>query len=159
MLPAEIRYRIWTLAVVNVGEVIVRCNRCPKPSGKPLSPTTMSLASTCCQIYREVTPIYYSKNVFCLFSPMVDLLWQFAVAIGPANAKSITTLEIPWNFRTGFISLGRQKKQPFSNLKTFWIRNPEAEYEYLVEAWFLNLPESDGDSEKPTTHQAKEPRS
>ena len=110
--PPEIRNRIWTLAVT-VEIVAIRWD-CPKPSGKHISPTTMALACTCRQIYREVTPIYYSKNVF-RFAQSVewDFPWRFAAAIGPANAENITAVVIPFRYREWAVTLF-----PFPNLRT-----------------------------------------
>ena len=113
-LPPEIRNRIWTLAAK--GRIVAIRWDCPRKRGKHLPPTTISLASTCRQIYREVTPIYYSKNAFRFSCAMAeDSPWQFAAAIGPANAASIT-----------FVSINIHEKEwaltqlPFPNLKVLW---------------------------------------
>ena len=119
-LPPEIRNRIWTL-VVTVGIVYIKGD-CPKPSGKHLSPTTIAVAFTCRQIYREVTPIYYSKNLFYFpqYSPM-DLPRRFAAAIGPAYAESITAVEIPCTFQVMLLWQGPPgMRLPFPNLKALW---------------------------------------
>lgn len=77
----------------------------------------MALAFTCRQIYREVTPIYYSENFFHIPSG-INSLREFAAVIGPANAKSITTVEIP--ICPLIVHLSRQQLKelwPFPNLK------------------------------------------
>lgn len=89
--PSEIRNRIWTLVAI-VETVEVPCDSEHRTSGKYDHPTTMALASTCRQIYREVTPIYYSKNMFAFDYTSLDAPRQFAAAIGPANAESMTAI-------------------------------------------------------------------
>ncbi len=116
--PPEIRNRIWTLATVET--VVIKCCFRRDPSGKSLSPTTMALASTCRQIYHEVAPIYYSKNMF-QFAPYETLASPrlFAAAIGPANAKSITAVKIAKYYQTNFLSQDLLRAVlPFPNLKT-----------------------------------------
>ena len=111
-LPPEIRNRIWTVASKG-GRVAIRWD-CPRAYGEHLPPTTMSLGSTCRQIYREVTPIYYSKNAFHFTCGSVTP-WQFATAIGPANAASITLVAIqPSQKELALTQL------PFPNLKVLW---------------------------------------
>ena len=113
-LPPEIRNRIWTFAAK--GRIVFISMHCPRDYGKDLPYTTMSLASTCRQIYREVTPIYYSKNAFYFnFSLAKDFPWRFAAAIGPANAASITFVAI--RHRNAEWALTRL---PFPNLKVLW---------------------------------------
>ena len=113
-LPPEIRNRIWTFAAK--GRIVFISMHCPREYGKHLPYTTMSLASACRQIYREVTPIYYSKNAFYFnFSLTKDFPWRFAAAIGPANAASITFVAIRHrNAELGLTQL------PFPNLKVLW---------------------------------------
>ncbi|KAK0514122.1 hypothetical protein JMJ35_003844 [Cladonia borealis] len=139
VLPPEIRNRIWTLAVVDVEEVIIRCNRSREPSDKHLSPTTMSLASTCRRIYREVTPFYYSENLFHFHHGTIGILREFAAAIGPANAKSITAVEIP--IYPHIMHISRRQLEglwPFPNLKTLvYYEKPEIYGHYRDE---LHLP-------------------
>ena len=113
-LPPEIRNRIWTLAAK--GRIVTIRWDCPRKRGKHLPPTTMSLASTCRQIYREVTPIYYSKNAFRFSGPMAENTpWQFAAVIGPANAASITFVSIDFLEKEWAL-----KQLPFPNLKVLW---------------------------------------
>ena len=125
-LPPEIRSRIWTL-VVKVGTVHIKpdsymTTACPKPSGKQLSPTPMAVAFTCRKIYREVTPIYYSKNVFHFPQDWAfDFPQRFAAAIGPANSESITEVEMPYTFQKILFRRERVDPQlPFPNLKALW---------------------------------------
>ena len=125
-LPPEIRNRIWTL-VVKVGTVHIKADCywnavCPIPSGKHISPTPMAVAFTCQKIYREVTPIYYSKNIFHFprYSPF-DFPHRFAAAIGPANTESIAEVETPYTLHP--ILLMREYLDmhlPFLNLKALW---------------------------------------
>ena len=113
-LPPEIRNRIWTLAAK--GRILAICFHCPREYGENLPPTAMSLASTCRQIYREVTPIYYSKNAFHFTSGVAkDSPWQFAAAIGPANAASITFIAILPHAQEWALT-----QLPFPNLKVLW---------------------------------------
>ena len=121
--PPEIRNRIWTF-VVKVEKIKIRCNTYRKIYRKHLPPTTMALAFTCRQIYREVTPIYYSANLFCFPSGPIDSLRQlkqlrqFAAAIGPENAKSISAMGFPRYFQSLAISRELQKALlPYPNLK------------------------------------------
>ena len=127
--PPEIRNRIWTL-VVTVGIVCIKWD-CPKPSGKHFYPTTMALAFTCRQIYREATPIYYSKNTFRFpqYSP-IELPRRFAAAIGPANAESITAVEILFTFQAMLMLQERLKMATFPNLKALWSYHNVAPYCY-----------------------------
>ena len=119
VLPPEIRNRIWTFAVVDVEEVIIRCNSHRETPGRHLHPTTIALAFTYRQIYREVASIYYSENLFQFHYGAIGILREFAAAIGPANAKSITALEIPIYPHIMHVSQ-RQLEElwPFPNLKT-----------------------------------------
>ena len=119
-LPPEIRSCTWTL-VVKVGIVYIKSD-CPKPSDKHLSPNTMAVAFTCRQIHREVTPIYYSKNLFYFpeNSPF-DFPQRFAAAIGPANAESITEVQILHNFHVMPVLRGpSDMRLLFPNLKALW---------------------------------------
>ena len=116
--PPEIRNRIWTL-VVKVKRVQTRRNSPRKISGKHLPPTTIALAFTCRQIYREVTPIYYSENLFHFPYSAISLLREFAAAIGPANVESITAVEVA--IYPHIMHLSQQQLEelwPFPNLKT-----------------------------------------
>ena len=116
--PPEIRNRIWTL-VVKVDRVVAMYYSGREMSDKPLSPTTIALAFTCRQIYREVTPIYYSENLFHFPHEAISTLREFAAAIGPANAESITAVEI--SIYSHIMQLSQQQLEelwPFPNLKT-----------------------------------------
>ena len=94
-LPSEIRTRIWTLVVEVEIVVIDYGDYRSRQTGRHFFPTTMSLASTCRQMYHEVAPIYYSKNLFHFPHESRLRLSQFAEAIGPTNTESITRVGFP----------------------------------------------------------------
>ena len=138
-LPAEIRNRIWTLVVVKVKRVVIKGNSHRETSGRHLHPTTIALVFTCRQIYREVTPIYYSENLFHFHHGAISILREFAAAIGPANAKSITAVEIPiYPHIMHFSRRQLEELWPFPNLKTLvYYEKPEIYGHYSDE---LHLP-------------------
>ena len=127
-LPAEIRNQIWRYVVVKDGEVVYRDHKrqdqTPESrlrSGNLIKShqedderrrsSQLAIASTCRQIYLEVTPIYYGENVFHpgdFQDPMLHLraLKAFKQAIGPKNASTITEICVyeSWVFLEGHLS-------------------------------------------------------
>ena len=111
-LPREIRDRIWYFAVV-INHLVIVHNRertedlllgrsiaDQRTEGSSRTYSLLSVAFTCRQIYLEVTPIYYSKNLFffCLHIA-VNAGWRtnseifdFKGAIGKQNARKITSV-------------------------------------------------------------------
>lgn len=59
---------------------------------RPLFSTNLNIAFTCRQIWQEVTPIYYSCNAFKFDDS--GTMPDFVKAIGPSNARAITTMEM-----------------------------------------------------------------
>lgn len=110
-LPSEIRNHIWRYVVVKTGKVYVRKQvqdghlRSPQSiTTKPVNQGTdwqrqksrPAVAFTCRQIYLEVTPIYYSANIFWNYGDWDDhrKFVNFTAAIGPDNASMITELNL-----------------------------------------------------------------
>ena len=115
-LPAEIRDCIWKYVVVNDGDIVIRqfilYKKSPETglrSGsaekvyivdeEPRQTSLLAVAFTCRRLYLEVTPVYYSDNVFR--PDFYDLMLrgdksvrEFANAIGPRNASTITDLHV-----------------------------------------------------------------
>ena len=116
-LPSEIRNRIWTL-VVKVDAVVIRRDNYRKRPCEHTFATTMALAFTSRQMYHEVTPIYYSKNLFHFPYESRLVLSLFAEAIGPTNTESITRVGFARHRKMSPRSRGlRQALSPFPNLK------------------------------------------
>ena len=141
MLPAEIRKRIWTL-VVEVGATFATRYNIRKASGKHLSPATIALAFTCRQVYHEVTPIYYSENLFVFPCATVKDPLEFAAAIGPANAESIISVMVSGCTTTKAIPsvLGVLKDRvPFPNLTILFYDDLDYIHQILPDAGSLEF--------------------
>ena len=111
-LPPEIRDHIWRHVVVKNENVLIRKHVRGVSLRNPCFPITkpedhtdwrwrsswLAVAFTCRQMYLEVTPIYYSANVFCPYG-----VWavgdyrkfvNFTASIGPDNASIISGLSL-----------------------------------------------------------------
>lgn len=129
-LPAELRTRIWEWVVVFEDPVTILNYGYPEPfdmasySLPPSRPqihdnnlkipkSSLAIAFTCRQAYKEVTPLYYSQNSFqALFvvSPdneaIITLMRHFVEAIGPQNTNCVQNMALlPEWFACGFNTL------------------------------------------------------
>ena len=99
-LPDELRTHIWELIVVSdkpiqVGRrnwrglaVYLGTNG---QEDRQLFSSNLNIAFVCRRLWQEITPIYYSYNMFKIVPP--NRIPNFVRAIGPSNAKAITKIE------------------------------------------------------------------